>query len=153
MEHRPFSLQVFFPFDTVVTTDDKRVRDFFFTVVFFTTNPGRAVITTADAPTCPELVLVVTENVYFTPFFSPTNLHNTSVVVHVAPPGDVTTTYVIALVDVGVTLGHETVTVLLPTTDNASTGVSGMPSGTTCVTVDAAPTPTAFEAVTVTAYV
>jgi hypothetical protein len=76
MEHRPVSLQDFFPFDTVVTTDDKRVRDFFFTVVFFTTNPGRAVITTADAPTCPELVLVVTENVYFTPFLSPVNRHD-----------------------------------------------------------------------------
>jgi hypothetical protein len=76
MEHRPVSLQVFFPFDTVVTTDDKRVRDFFLTDVFFTTNPGRAVITTADAPTCPELVLVVTENVYFTPFLSPVNRHD-----------------------------------------------------------------------------
>jgi hypothetical protein len=136
-----------------VTTDDNKVRDFFFTDVFFTTKPGRAVITTADAPTCPELVLVVTENVYCVPFFSPVNMHEASSVVQIAPPGDATTTYVSALLDVEVTLGHETVTVLLPTTDNASTGVSGMPSGTTCVTVDAAPTPIALVAVTVTAYV
>ncbi len=87
--------------------------------------------TTLDAPTCPELVLVETENVYCVPFFSPVNVHETSVVVHVAPPGEATTTYVIAPLDEEVTLGHKTVTVLLPTTDNASTGVSGMPSGTT----------------------
>jgi hypothetical protein len=107
------------------------VRDFFFTDVFFTSKPGRAVTTTLDAPTCPELVLVETENVYCVPFFSPMNVHETSIVAHVAPPGEATTTYVIALLDEEVTLGHETVTVLLPTTDNAFTGTSGMPSGTT----------------------
>jgi hypothetical protein len=74
-------------------------------------------------------------------------------VIHAVLPGDATTTYVSALLDVEVTLGHETVTVLLPTTDNASTGVSGMPSGTTCVAVDGAPIPIALVAVTVTAYV
>jgi hypothetical protein len=114
-----------------VTTDDKRVRDFFFTLVFFTTNPGRAVTTTLDAPTWPELVFVVIVKVYCVPFFSPSNLHDTSVVVHVAPPGDATTTYVIAAFTAVVTLGHDTVTVLLPTNESASTGTSGMPSGIT----------------------
>jgi hypothetical protein len=131
IEQRPVSLQVFFPFDTVVTTDDKRVRDFFFTVVFFTSKPGRAVTTTLDAPTCPELVLVVTENVYLVPFFRPSIRHEVSCVEHVAPPGDATTTYVSAPLDADVTLGHEIVTALLLTTDNASTGTSGMPSGAT----------------------
>ena len=152
-EQRPVSLQVFFPFDTVVTTDDNKVREPFLTDVFFTTNPGRAVTTTEDALAWPELVWVVTENVYCVPFFSPVNLHEASSVVHIAPPGDATTTYVSALLDVEVTLGHETVTVLLPTSDNASTGVSGMPSGTTWVTADAAPIPIALVAVTVTEYV
>jgi hypothetical protein len=59
-----------------VTTDDNKVRDLFFTDVFFTTKPGRAVTVTLDAPTWPELVLVVTENVYCVPFFSPVNVHD-----------------------------------------------------------------------------
>jgi hypothetical protein len=75
-----------------VTTDDNKVRDFFFTDVFFTTKPGRAVTITLDAPTWPEVVLVVTENVYFVPFFRPTIRHDVSNVKHVAPPGDATTT-------------------------------------------------------------
>ena len=80
--------------------------------------------------------------------------HTGVVVFSVAPRyQDATTTYVSALLDVEVTLGHETVTVLLPTSDNASTGVSGMPSGTTWVTVEAAPIPIALVAVTVTEYV
>lgn len=136
-----------------MTTDDNKVRELFLTDVFFTTKPGRAVMTTLVAPTWPELVFVVTENVYCVPFFSPVNLHDVSSVVHVAPPGDATTTYVSALLDKEVTLGQEIVTDLLFTTDNASAGVSGMPSGTTWVTVDAAPIPIALVAVTVTEYV
>ena len=130
-EQRPVSLQVFFPFDTVVTTDDNKVREPFLTDVFFTTNPGRAVTTTEDALAWPELVWVVTENVYCVPFFRPSIRHEVSCVEHVAPPGDATTTYVSAPLDADVTLGHEIVTALLLTTDNASTGVSGMPSGIT----------------------
>jgi hypothetical protein len=75
-----------------VTTDDNKVREFFFTDVFFTTKPGRADTVTLDAPTWPELVLVVTENVYCVPFFNPVNVHEASSVVHIAPPGDATTT-------------------------------------------------------------
>lgn len=110
-------------------------------------------MTTLVAPTWPELVFVVTENVYCVPFLNPVNLHDVSSVVHVAPPGDATTTYVSALLDADVTLGQEIVTDLLLTTDNASAGVSGIPSGTTCAAVDAALTPIELVAVTVTAYV
>ncbi len=45
MEHGPDSVHVFFPFDGVVMMEENKVLEPFFTIDFFTTNPGRAVTT------------------------------------------------------------------------------------------------------------
>jgi len=63
IEHRPDSLQVFFPVDTDDTSHVSGVLDFLFTIDFFTVNPGRAAISRAADATCPVAVLVVIANV------------------------------------------------------------------------------------------
>lgn len=144
IEHGPDSLHLLFPFEGVVTIDVNNVRVPFFTLDFFTLNPGRADTVRSDGDARPVGDVVEIKKVYEVPFVSPATVHEVDVVMQPADGGTDVTTY-----DAPDTedADHVSVMEVLPDAAVADAGASGAKPATTVV-VTAALVPPSFDAVT-----